>query len=42
MVLLFMAYFCAGFGYVISATFLVTIVDQQEALQGNGNLVWLL
>lgn len=40
--LLFAAYFCAGFGYVISATFLVTIVDRQPALQGNGNLVWLI
>lgn len=40
--LLFAAYFCAGFGYVISATFLVTIVDKQPVLQGNGNLVWLI
>jgi len=42
MYLLFAAYFCAGFGYVISATFLVTIVDNQPSLQGNGNLVWLV
>jgi predicted MFS family arabinose efflux permease len=42
MLILYAAYFCAGFGYVISATFLVTIVDQQETLQGNGNLVWLV
>ena len=40
--LLFATYFCAGFGYVISATFLVAIVDRQPALQGNGNLVWLV
>lgn len=40
--LLFAAYFCAGFGYVISATFLVAIVDRQPVLQGNGNLVWLV
>ena len=40
--LLFAAYFCAGFGYVISATFLVTIIDNQPSLQGNGNLVWLI
>ncbi len=40
--LLFAAYFCAGFGYVISATFLVAIVDNQPSLQGNGNLVWLI
>ena len=40
--LLFAAYFCAGFGYVISATFLVTIIDSQPVLQGKGNLVWLI
>ncbi len=40
--LLFAAYFCAGFGYVISATFLVAIIDNQPSLQGNGNLVWLV
>ena len=42
MLLLYSAYFCAGVGYVISATFLVTIVDKQTSLQGNGSLVWLL
>ena len=42
MILLFLAYFCAGFGYVISATFLVTIVENQAVLQGKGNLVWLI
>lgn len=40
--LLFAAYFCAGIGYAVSATFLVTLVDNQESLQGNGNLVWLI
>ena len=40
--LLFAAYFCAGFGYVISATFLVAIIDNQPSLRGNGNLVWLV
>ena len=40
--LLFIAYFSAGFGYVITATFLVTIIEQQPNLQGNGNLVWLI
>lgn len=40
--LLFAAYFCAGFGYVITATFLVAIVDNQPALQGNGSMVWLV
>ena len=42
MLLLFSAYFCAGVGYVITATFLVTIVDNQPALQGNGSYVWLM
>jgi len=40
--LLFAAYFCAGFGYVISATFLVAIVENQPILKGNGSLVWLI
>lgn len=40
--LLFVAYFCAGIGYAVSATFLVAIVDNQPSLQGNGNLVWLI
>jgi len=42
MTLLFAAYFCAGFGYVISATFLVSIVENQPSLQGNGSIVWLV
>ncbi|MEH6455557.1 MAG: YbfB/YjiJ family MFS transporter [Cocleimonas sp.] len=42
MLLLYASYFCAGIGYVISATFLVAIVDQQAALKGNGSLVWLV
>ena len=42
MLLLYASYFCAGIGYVISATFLVAIVDQQPALNGNGSLVWLV
>jgi len=34
---LFMAaYFCAGVGYVVSATFIVAIVDQLPCLEGNG------
>lgn len=39
---LYAAYFCAGFGYVISATFLVTIVEGEPSLRGNGGLVWLI
>jgi len=42
MSILFTAYFCAGFGYVISATFLVAIVENQPKLQGNGSIVWLV
>ncbi|MGK0271739.1 MAG: MFS family permease [Cocleimonas sp.] len=42
MLLLYSSYFCAGIGYVISATFLVAIVDQQPELNGNGSLVWLV
>src|SRR5450830_258622 len=39
---LFMAaYFCAGFGYVVSATFIVAIVNKLPGLAGQGNLVFL-
>ena len=39
---LFMAaYFCAGFGYVISATFIVAIVDGLPGLAGQGALAFL-
>ena len=40
--ILYAAYFCAGFGYVISATFLVAIVEGEPSLRGNGGLVWLI
>jgi predicted MFS family arabinose efflux permease len=36
------AYLCAGFGYVINATFTVLIMDQQPALAGQGGLIWML
>ncbi len=36
------SYFCAGFGYVISATFTVAIVERQPGLQGAGQMVWLV
>ena len=40
---LFMAaYFCAGFGFVISATFIVAIVDTLPSLHGQGNLAFLI
>jgi cyanate permease len=38
---LFMAaYFCAGVGYVVSATFIVAVVDQLPRLGGHGTLVF--
>lgn len=41
--LLFMAaYFCAGVGYVVSATFIVGIIEQIPGLSGNGNWTFLL
>lgn len=36
------AYFCAGVGYVISATFIVAIVDQLPEMQGNGALTFMV
>jgi len=40
---LFMAaYFCAGFGYVVTATFIVAIVNSIPGLEGEGNLVFLV
>lgn len=36
------AYFCAGIGYVVSATFIVAIVEQLPGLSGRGNLAFLL
>ena len=38
----FMAsYFCAGVGYVVSATFIVAIVDRLPGVAGSGTLVFL-
>ncbi|MBF0455872.1 MAG: YbfB/YjiJ family MFS transporter [Magnetococcales bacterium] len=40
---LFMAaYFCAGMGYVISATFIVAVIEEQPELAGRGALVFLV
>lgn len=36
------AYFCAGFGYVISATFIVAIVEKLPLLAGKGGWVWVI
>jgi predicted MFS family arabinose efflux permease len=40
---LFMAaYFCAGVGYVVSATFIVAIVDQLPGLEGKGSWTFMV
>ncbi len=40
---LFMAaYFCAGVGYVVSATFIVAIVDQLPGLEGRGSWTFMV
>jgi len=36
------AYFCAGFGYVISATFIVAMLEQIPALSGKGSWIWVI
>jgi predicted MFS family arabinose efflux permease len=36
------AYFCAGIGYVVSATFIVSIVDELPGMAGRGTLVFLI
>ncbi|MDC8785413.1 YbfB/YjiJ family MFS transporter [Roseateles koreensis] len=41
-VLMTAVYFCAGWGFVISATFTVTIVERQPLLAGQGPWAWLL
>ena len=40
--LMMSAYFCAGYGYVVSSTFIVDIVERTEGLQGQGGLTFLL
>ncbi len=40
--LLIATYFCAGFGYVISATFIVAILAELPALAGYGSWVWVM
>jgi predicted MFS family arabinose efflux permease len=41
-ILLILAYFTAGVGFVVQATFLPDIVNSLEGLQGKGSLVWLI
>tara|TARA_R110002126_G_scaffold16500_17_gene65878 strand:+ start:22066 stop:23196 length:1131 start_codon:yes stop_codon:yes gene_type:complete len=40
--LMLASYFCAGYGYVISATFIVTIVERMPGLAGSGNLSFVV
>ncbi|MGN7840265.1 YbfB/YjiJ family MFS transporter [Stenotrophomonas sp. 22385] len=40
--LLVAAYFCAGVGFVVSATFIVAILEQTPAFRGHGSAVWVL
>ena len=40
--LMIAAYFCAGWGFVINATFTVAIVERQPLLMGQGPWAWLL
>ncbi len=40
--LLMAAYFCAGVGYVISATFIVAIVNRLPGLEGQGSWIFLV
>ncbi|KQV47264.1 MFS transporter [Pelomonas sp. Root1217] len=42
MLLMVAAYFCAGWGFVINATFTVAIVEKQPVLAGQGPWAWLL
>ena len=40
--LLMATYFCAGFGYVVSATFIVAILEKLPLLAGEGSWVWVI
>ncbi len=40
--LMMATYFCAGFGYVVSATFIVDIVEKMPLMAGRGPLVWIV
>lgn len=42
MQLMIAAYACAGVGYVISATFIVAILEEMPSLTGHGNLIWVM
>ncbi|MFT6956594.1 MAG: putative MFS family arabinose efflux permease [Halieaceae bacterium] len=40
--MMLLVYFCAGYGYVVSSTFIVDIVEGTEGLQGQGRWAFLL
>lgn len=40
--LMLLAYFCAGYGYVVSATFIVDMVEALEALQDWGPMIFIV
>lgn len=40
--IMLLSYFCAGYGYVLSATFIVTIVERMPGLSGSGNLSFVV
>ncbi|MDO6680682.1 YbfB/YjiJ family MFS transporter [Oceanobacter sp. 5_MG-2023] len=42
LVLMAAAYFCAGCGYVVGATFIVDILEALPLLSGNGAWVWVI
>ncbi|MBF0193425.1 MAG: YbfB/YjiJ family MFS transporter [Magnetococcales bacterium] len=39
---LFAAYFCEGIGYVVSGTFLPTIINEIAGLKGAGDSIWIV
>jgi predicted MFS family arabinose efflux permease len=41
-ILLILAYYCAGVGFVVQATFFPDIINSLEGLNGQGNLGWLI
>ncbi|RXJ82404.1 YbfB/YjiJ family MFS transporter [Arcobacter sp. F2176] len=41
-ILLIIAYFCEGVGFVVQATFIPDIINSLEGLKGYGNLTWTL
>jgi len=40
--LMMFVYFCGGFGFVISATYIVAIIETQPALKGQGEIAFLI